>query len=251
MSTTIEDRFTLILREQATRHDEESANAEQSLWSRVKMWRNPPKLNSFGMWETLNEWTGIPAQRWRSAYNKRQKPTLEMIEAVAHIWPQYSFWLVTGITDSTNGHTGPVTAFTFPERLYAQSPWAEQYFNESIELSKTLYKNAEIDTKNEKQRMFAVERTRPFAHWIASPLINTAHKLSTSTQYKELQKTWLRRENERPAEIDRITGKNRPWLDQADSAVRYPNFGRDPRSTHQDLWDLFFTSPKESSDSKK
>lgn len=245
MSTTIEDRFILILREQTTTQDEKEAEAEKSLWTHIQMWRNPPQLSRFGVWETLDNLTGIPAQSWRSAYNRRQKPTTQMIETMAHMWPQYAFWLVTGITDATNGHVAPTTALTFPERLYRHSYMSNAYFRKSIDLAKKLYAEGKVDSTDEKQRMFAAERTRPLAHWIASPLIETAYKLAQTEEYKELQKEWEAREVERTEDLDKVTGKHRPWKekDKANGLKRTPILGIDPRSKHQDHWDIFYSNP--------
>jgi hypothetical protein len=38
-----------------------------------------------------------------------------MIEALARRWPQYAFWLATGLTDAENGHTAPPDAWTSNE----------------------------------------------------------------------------------------------------------------------------------------
>lgn len=55
----------------------------------------------------LEELTGIPADRWKNFWLGRQRPTVEMIEAVCQCWPEYAFWLVTGISDSEYGHCAP------------------------------------------------------------------------------------------------------------------------------------------------
>jgi hypothetical protein len=55
----------------------------------------------------LEELTGIPADRWKNFWLGRQRPTAEMIEAVCQNWPEYAFWLVTGICDSEYGHCAP------------------------------------------------------------------------------------------------------------------------------------------------
>jgi hypothetical protein len=34
----------------------------------------------------------------------RQRPTWEMIELVGRTWPEFAFWLVTGIDDPEHGH---------------------------------------------------------------------------------------------------------------------------------------------------
>ena len=60
----------------------------------------------------LEEETGIPGTSWKNVWNKKQRPTIHMIEALARRWPQFAFWLATGITDEENGHTAPDDAWT-------------------------------------------------------------------------------------------------------------------------------------------
>jgi len=50
-----------------------------------------------GAWAALEQRTGITAQRWRKAYRDRQRPTPDMLEALANQLPQYAFWLLTGV----------------------------------------------------------------------------------------------------------------------------------------------------------
>ncbi|KVP85431.1 hypothetical protein WJ95_17925 [Burkholderia ubonensis] len=60
----------------------------------------------------LEEETGIPATNWKNVWTGKQRPTAHMIEALARRWPQYAFWLATGLTDAQNGHTAPKAAWT-------------------------------------------------------------------------------------------------------------------------------------------
>lgn len=60
----------------------------------------------------LEEETGIPDRNWKQVWSGRQRPTAHMIEALARRWPQYAFWMVTGITDEANGHTAPPDSWT-------------------------------------------------------------------------------------------------------------------------------------------
>lgn len=55
----------------------------------------------------LEDFSGIPAVSWRKAYNGGQRPTAEMVEALARRWPLHAFWLVTGLTDNEFSHTAP------------------------------------------------------------------------------------------------------------------------------------------------
>lgn len=55
----------------------------------------------------LEEATGITSGTWRSWWNRNGTPSGEMIEAVSQAWPQYAFWLATGIDDPKYGHHAP------------------------------------------------------------------------------------------------------------------------------------------------
>ncbi|WP_155624801.1 hypothetical protein [Burkholderia vietnamiensis] len=52
----------------------------------------------------LSERTGISAESWKTFWNRGTKISGEMVEALGKAWPQYAFWLTTGITDQTHGH---------------------------------------------------------------------------------------------------------------------------------------------------
>lgn len=49
----------------------------------------------------------VSALSWRKAFNGGQRPTAEMLETLARLWPEHSFWLLTGATDNRNGHVSP------------------------------------------------------------------------------------------------------------------------------------------------
>lgn len=252
MSTTIEDRFVLILREQITSRERDAEEQQKTIAEKLKAWWSPPAFPGRGAWEAIEKRTGIAAQSWRSAYTRRQKPTTLMIEALSQLFPKYAFWLATGITDSTNGHVAPMTALTFPERLYREQMYANLYFKKAIDLSNRLYEVAKIDSTNEKQRMYALERTMPLAHWVGGPLVTTAYSVAGTEEYKELEDLWREREAERKSDIERIEGRERPWMkrleEQKNTGIRTEEFlGSDPRTAHQDQWDLFYI-PKSDDD---
>jgi hypothetical protein len=52
----------------------------------------------------LEERTGLKATAWQNFWMGRQRPTWEMIELVGRTWPEFAFWLVTGIDDPEHGH---------------------------------------------------------------------------------------------------------------------------------------------------
>lgn len=90
----------------------------------------------------LQALTGITANSWNKAYNLKQRPTPEMLQAVAQLWPEYAFWLATGVTDARNGHIscrdGDHRQF-YPERSYSPRRAAKPYFTQLIEMFRRTY----------------------------------------------------------------------------------------------------------------
>lgn len=89
----------------------------------------------------LEEETGIPDRNWKQVWSGKQRPTAHMIESLSRRWPQYAFWVATGITDEVNGHTAPPNAWTCNQAL--ATPYAEEtatrYFNLKIFLQDVSY----------------------------------------------------------------------------------------------------------------
>ncbi len=250
MSSTIEDRVILILKEQMSPADLESLKGHEGPFSALlSLWSQPPYAGR-GFWEKLSQLTGIPSARWRSAFSRKQKPTSAMIESIAHLWPKYAFWLVTGVTDAANGHVAPLTALTFPEFLHAEQPGADAYFGKAIALAKRLYEEGAVDLESDEARLAAVERTLPLAHWVGSDLVEVAYRLAASDEYQELISAWERREDSRAEHIGRVLGTDRPWEQQLEEAKLRgakltPIRGADPRTKHQSSWDLFYKTGSE------
>lgn len=65
-------------------------------------------------WKELEEISGISTHSWQKAYLGKQRPTSEMLEAVAKEWPQYAFWLMCGITSLAAGNVCPPDADPWP-----------------------------------------------------------------------------------------------------------------------------------------
>lgn len=55
----------------------------------------------------LEDVSEVAADSWKSWFHGRQRPTAEMIEAAATNWPEYAFWLITGVSDAEYGHIAP------------------------------------------------------------------------------------------------------------------------------------------------
>jgi hypothetical protein len=65
------------------------------------------KTTEYRRFKQLEDATGIPADNWKNWLYGRQRPTAEMIEAVGRTWPEYSFWIISGISDPKHGHVAP------------------------------------------------------------------------------------------------------------------------------------------------
>lgn len=246
MSTTIEDRVILLLRDKAGDISPTQNGVLEKLKSVFSIDNERKPLGGHGFWERLSEYTKINSKRWRKVYSREQRITSDMLEALSKLFPEYAFWLATGITDITNGHTAPDTAQTFPERFNYQSHATHMYFSKSIELLEKLYQEGKVNLDDDKERMYASERTRPLAHWWDSALCESAYKIAASEEYCQIKELWEIREEERKKHIQYITDpENRPWIvnkkNKSTDGVRENTIlGVDPRTKHQDRWDIFY-----------
>ncbi|GHD66106.1 hypothetical protein [Jeongeupia chitinilytica] len=87
-----------------------------------------------GRFRTLEEKSGIKAGNWKSFWYGKQRANSEMIEWVCQTWPEYAFWLVTGIADPLAGHVIP-----FSDRFRVNAvakPWSAKYFRARIALKR-------------------------------------------------------------------------------------------------------------------
>ncbi len=57
----------------------------------------------------LGENTDIGYNRWTTVMNKRGRLSVEELEAVANIWPEYEVWLFTGREFPESGQISPMT----------------------------------------------------------------------------------------------------------------------------------------------
>ncbi len=57
-----------------------------------------------GRFPFLESHSGINAATWRTWWTRGAAPNGYLVEAAGLLWPQYAFWLATGLTDVCNGH---------------------------------------------------------------------------------------------------------------------------------------------------
>lgn len=92
------------------------------------------QLGGRGRFKQLAEASGVGMDSWKNTWHNKQRPTTEMVQFVARAWPQYAFWLVTGITDARHGHQAPDECDTYPENFRTSRPGAEPYFRHAVDM---------------------------------------------------------------------------------------------------------------------
>lgn len=65
-------------------------------------------------WKLLERATGLSAEKWRQFTRGTTKVSSSMLEVVGKTWPQYAFWLITGVSDEKHGHHAPHRIWAFP-----------------------------------------------------------------------------------------------------------------------------------------
>lgn len=65
-------------------------------------------------WKAMELETGVKAEKWRQFAKGATKASVELAEATAHRWPQYAFWLLTGVSDEKHGHHAPHLFWRYP-----------------------------------------------------------------------------------------------------------------------------------------
>lgn len=70
--------------------------------------------NNKNDWKSLERETGIAAEKWRQYTRGTTKASVSMLDAVGKAWPQYAFWLITGVSDERHGHHPPNHIWAFP-----------------------------------------------------------------------------------------------------------------------------------------
>jgi hypothetical protein len=55
----------------------------------------------------LESLTKIPEETWRSWWRTGKVPKADLVEAACRIWPEYAYWVATGMTDIECGHNMP------------------------------------------------------------------------------------------------------------------------------------------------
>jgi hypothetical protein len=91
---------------------------------------------------SLEERTGISENTWRTWWNRGGTPGGGLVEGAGRAWPEYAFWLITGLTDVEYGHRMPTLHLSvigylsnWPEgSLNKDRMYATEYFRVCKEL---------------------------------------------------------------------------------------------------------------------
>lgn len=75
--------------------------------------------NEHRRFKELEELTGISTATWKTFWSRGSNPSAQMIEEICQKFPQYAFWLVTGISDHCHGHDAPSLEKSFRRRTAA------------------------------------------------------------------------------------------------------------------------------------
>lgn len=109
-------------------------------------------------WKHLETLTGVPASAWQNLALGRQQSTAAMVQALGRVYPQFAFWLCTGITDQAHGHTAPPNATTFPESRINARTKASEAFECALDMRSKWYGPGPLPLDSETQRSL-------FARW--------------------------------------------------------------------------------------
>lgn len=90
-------------------------NIDERLIALINWTTSPAKR-----FKELEEKTGISSNRWQSVWHARQRAMPDMIEIIGRLYPEYAFWLVTGISDFEHGHNRPGPHGSFRPRTAAK-----------------------------------------------------------------------------------------------------------------------------------
>lgn len=77
--------------------------------------------------------SGIAADSWKKFLAGKQRPTLEMLQWAYETWPQYAFWISTGIDDQKFGHGNPNT-YTVNQGKKFDNAISREYFSALIKM---------------------------------------------------------------------------------------------------------------------
>lgn len=78
------------------------------------------KLPKYGRFQELERLTTIKSTTWQTWARGRQRPTDRMIEAIACLWPEHAYWLVTGDELPHEGMPSPISELSREQKTLAE-----------------------------------------------------------------------------------------------------------------------------------
>lgn len=76
---------------------------EHKISKRIKEILNESELSN----PALEKKTGIKRENWSALRNNRTRSNEDHIEAICKLWPEYAYWLTTGLTLPESGQISP------------------------------------------------------------------------------------------------------------------------------------------------
>lgn len=131
------------------------------------------KFDTSRRFKQLQDATGIDANRWKAVWHSRQRAMPDMIETIGKAFPQYAFWITTGISDPNHGHVAPGD-YGFP-RHGEEQPSSNRYFREALaaraaaEAVTTRWMDADFEDPELTLQMVSDDRALRAAHQMGLP----------------------------------------------------------------------------------
>jgi hypothetical protein len=111
-----------------------------------------------GRFGWLENATGIGRKTWQAWFSRSSMPSGNMLEAAGRLWPQYAFWLVTGMTDEDYGHTRPIRSKSLEPRKSTARMRFKEYFEFFAHMQYVMYGDTnETETEKEKTKKTDVD----------------------------------------------------------------------------------------------
>lgn len=177
-------------------------------------------------YKALEGLTKISAESWRAFEKGRQKPSAEMIETAAKLWPNYAYWLATGDSEPEYGNYAPKTATNPFIARGEPKKWRTEKRTYKLNMLKKLEENADFEQLQEQLSQDCENQQSGTAYlWLEHFFVSIGEKFQPSLalienddKFIEIEKMSMKEAQEaiREAEVKR---KNF-WSFRSDSAIK-------------------------------
>jgi hypothetical protein len=159
-----------------------------------------------GRFTWLERKTEIGRKTWHTWWIRSSMPSGNMIEAAGRLWPQYAFWLCTGMTDEQYGHTMPNLAMckNFPEykNINTRDKFQE-YFYFCMHMQNKLYGDSQ-NFGYEKETMGEAYKELKRRQILRNQQMQSLNELETNGAF---EKANMEITNEEAQKLDKIYEK--------------------------------------------